>query len=56
MSKIRAKRFRVIKVHMNYQGFFVWSNNPELLIPGATFLGCLFGFQVGYKKWGLPNK
>lgn len=56
MSKIRVNRLWVIREYMNYQSFFVWSNNPELLIPGATFLCCLFGFQVGYKKWRLPNK
>lgn len=52
MSKIRVNRLRVIKVHINYQGFIVWNNFSELLIPGAPFLCFFFGFQVRYKSGG----
>lgn len=38
MSKIRVYRHWVIKVHINYWGFIVWDDNPELLVPGVLIL------------------
>lgn len=46
----------MIKALINSQGFIVWDYNPKFLILGTTIVCFLFGFQVGYKKWRLPNR